>query len=79
MQFLGKKLAQTLNLMTSSIFAVFPSLTQLWKKLGATETPKASEVIPVQALSALVAITLKVPNSKTRRRWVCNGNEVINL
>jgi hypothetical protein len=56
--------------MTSSIFAVFPSLTQLWKKLGATETPSASDVIPVLALSAFVAITRNVPNRSTNNRWV---------
>ena len=60
----------TLNLITSSIFAVFPSLTQLWKKLGATETPSASDVIPVRALSAFVAITRNVPNRSTNNRWV---------
>lgn len=37
----------TLNLCTSSIFACLPSETQVWKKLGATETPSASDVIPV--------------------------------
>lgn len=60
----------TLNLITSSIFAVLPSLTQLWKKLGATETPNASDVIPVRALSAFVAITRNVPKRSTNNRWV---------
>jgi len=55
----------TLNLMTSSIFACFPSDTQLWKKDGATETPNASDVIPVFARSEFEAITRKVPKSKT--------------
>jgi len=66
----SESLSLTLNLMTSSIFAVFPSLTQLWKKLGATETPSASDVIPVRALSALVAITRNVPKRRTNNRWV---------
>lgn len=69
----------TLYRKTSSIFAVFPSLTQLWKKLGATETPKASEVIPVWARSALVAITRKVPNKRISNLWVCGGSDEINL
>lgn len=38
---------QTLNLWTSSIVAVLPSDTQEWKNDGATDTPKASDVIPV--------------------------------
>lgn len=68
---IGRKLNQrqfTLNRRTSSILAVFPSDTQLWKKLGATETPSASDVIPVLNLSALLAITRKVPNKRTRSR-----------
>lgn len=60
----------TLNLITSSILAVFPSLTQVWKKLGATLTPKASLVIPVPAISLLEAITRKVPKRRTSKRWV---------
>jgi hypothetical protein len=72
-------LSLTLNLITSSIFAVFPSLTQLWKKLGATETPNASDVIPVRALSAFVAITRNVPKRSTSNRWVYVGKDVINL
>lgn len=37
----------TLKRWTSSIVAVLPSDTQEWKKDGATDTPRASEVIPV--------------------------------
>jgi len=37
----------TLNFITSSILACFPSETQLWKNEGATDTPRASDVIPV--------------------------------
>ena len=55
----------TLNLLTSSILAVFPSETQDWKKDGATETPNASAVIPVDILSELDAITRKVPKRRT--------------
>lgn len=49
----------TLKRMTSSMRAVFPSATHDWKKEGATDTPRASEVIPVCALLAFMAITLK--------------------
>uniref|UniRef100_A0A182TQU8 Uncharacterized protein n=1 Tax=Anopheles melas TaxID=34690 RepID=A0A182TQU8_9DIPT len=53
---------------TSFIRAVLPSLTQDWKKLGATETPSASLVMPVSARSELLAITRNVPNSSTSKR-----------
>lgn len=69
----------TLNLKTSSILAVFPSLTQLWKNEGATDTPRASLDIPVCALSLFTATTLKVPNNNTSNRCVYIGKEVINL
>lgn len=69
----------TLNLKTSSIFAVLPSLTQLWKNDGATETPRASLVIPVRALSLFTATTRNVPNNRTSSRWVYTGRDVINL
>lgn len=49
----------TLKRTTSSIRAVLPSATQDWKKEGATDTPRASEVIPVCARLAFMAITLK--------------------
>lgn len=55
--------------------AVLPSLTQDWKKLGATETPSASLVIPVEAWAALLAITRNVPNSRTNRCCVYFGSE----
>jgi hypothetical protein len=58
----------TLNLSTSSILAVLPSLTHDWKKLGATDTPSASDVMPVWARSALLAMTRKVPNNNTNKR-----------
>ena len=48
----------TLNLRTSSMLAVLPWLTQDLKKEGATDTPRASAVIPVLLRSAFVAITL---------------------
>ena len=38
----GRKLTLTLNRSTSSILAAFPVETQVWKKEGATDTPKAS-------------------------------------
>ena len=60
----------TLYRWTSAMRAVFPSLTQDWKKLGATDTPIASELIPVPARSELLAITRNVPNSSTSRRCV---------
>lgn len=69
----------TLNLRTSSILAVLPSLTQLWKNEGATDTPRASLVIPVCARSQFTATTLNVPNSSTNNRCVYIGMEVINL
>jgi hypothetical protein len=69
----------TLNFMTSSILAVFPSETQLWKKDGATETPSASEVMPVCERSQLEATTRSVPNKRTIRRCVQTGSEEINL
>lgn len=59
--------------------AVLPSLTQLWKKLGATETPIASLVMPVEACAALLAITRNVPKSKTRRCCVYLGSEANSL
>lgn len=68
-----------MNRNTSSILAVFPSLTQVWKKLGATDTPRASEVIPVWARSELIAITRNVPKSRTKSLWVYGGSDVINL
>lgn len=64
------KWLQTLNLWTSCIVAARPSETQEWKKDGATDTPRASAVIPVPALSAFEAITRKVPNNKTNSLWV---------
>lgn len=64
---------------TSSILAVLPSLTQLWKNEGATDTPRASLVIPVCARSQFTATTLNVPNSSTSNRCVYIGMEVINL
>lgn len=65
-----KKCILTLNRKTSSIRAFLPSLTHDWKKLGATETPSASLVIPVWPRSELLAITRNVPKSSTRRRCV---------
>lgn len=73
------KMLFTLNLRTSSILAVLPSLTQLWKNEGATDTPRASLVIPVCARSLFTATTLNVPNSNTNNRCVYIGMEVINL
>uniref|UniRef100_A0A8D8GAH6 (northern house mosquito) hypothetical protein n=1 Tax=Culex pipiens TaxID=7175 RepID=A0A8D8GAH6_CULPI len=72
-------LVATLNRSTSSIRAVLPSLTHDWKKLGATDTPSASLVIPVAARSELLAITRKVPNSSTRRRCVWPGSDISSL
>lgn len=69
----------TLNRSTSSIRAVLPSLTHDWKKLGATDTPSASLVIPVAARSELLAITRKVPNSSTKRRCVWPGSDISSL
>lgn len=69
----------TLNRITSSILAVFPSLTQDWKKLGATDTPRASLDMPVPARSLLDAITRNVPNSSTSSRCVYAGSDTINL
>lgn len=69
----------TLNLSTSSMRAVLPSLTQDWKKLGATETPRASLVMPVDAWAALLAITRNVPKSKTNRCCVYLGSDANNL
>lgn len=74
-----KSLELTLNFITSSILAVFPSLTQEWKKLGATLTPNASLVIPVPAFSLFDAITRNVPKSRTKRRCVNTGKDVIIL
>lgn len=71
--------SNTLNLRTSSILAVLPSLTQLWKNEGATDTPRASLVIPVCARSQFTATTLNVPNSNTSNRCVYIGMDVINL
>lgn len=51
--------------MTSSIRAVLPSATHDWKKEGATDTPKASDVIPVCALVAFMAMTLLMIMKKT--------------
>ena len=42
-------------------------------------TPKASAVMLVSLTTELAAITLKVPNSKTRRCWEYTGSEVISL
>lgn len=74
-----RKCLFTLNFRTSSIRAVLPSLTHDWKKLGATETPKASLVMPVPAWAALLAITRNVPNSKTNKCCVYFGSDVNNL
>ena len=65
--------------MTSSILAVFPSLTHEWKKLGATLTPKASLVIPVHADSLFEAMVRNVPNSRTSSLWVYAGRDAIIL
>lgn len=51
---LGHLAKLTLNLSTSSIFACLPVKTQVWKNEGATDTPKASAVIPVCACLELV-------------------------
>uniref|UniRef100_A0A182JBU1 Uncharacterized protein n=1 Tax=Anopheles atroparvus TaxID=41427 RepID=A0A182JBU1_ANOAO len=64
---------------TSFIRAVLPSLTQDWKKLGATETPSASLVMPVAARSELLAITRNVPNSSTSKRCVWPGSDMSSL
>lgn len=69
----------TLNRITSSILAILPSLTHVWKKLGATLTPRASLDMPVPARSLFEAITRNVPNSNTINRCVYTGNEPINL
>lgn len=69
----------TLNFSTSSMRAVLPSLTHVWKKLGAADTPNASPVIPVSARLALLAITRNVPKSKTSSCCVCGGREEISL
>lgn len=59
--------------------AVLPSLTQDWKKLGATDTPRASLVMPVDAWAALLAITRNVPKSKTNRCCVYLGSDANSL
>jgi hypothetical protein len=59
----------TLNFCTSSGFAILPSVTQVWKKDGATDTPNASAVIPVLALSEFPCITRNVPKSNTSKCW----------
>lgn len=69
----------TLNLITSSILACLPSLTQEWKKLGATLTPRASDVIPVWVRSACVAITRNVPKRRTSKCWENTGIVVMSL
>ena len=72
--------SHTLNLWTSSILAnLLPFWTQDWKKLGATDTPIASDVIPVLALSDALAIALNVPNNSTKRCCVTTGSDVNNL
>lgn len=69
-------LSVTLNRTTSSMVAGLPAPTQEWKKDGATETPKASEVIPL--LETPVGdrddTARKVPKSSTSNCCVHFGN-----
>lgn len=69
----------TLNLTTSSILAILPSLTQDWKKLGATLTPIASEDMPVCALSEQLEMARNVPNKSTKRCWATIGSDAMSL
>ena len=73
---LGLEPSFTLNFWTSSGLATFPSDTHVWKNDGATETPKASAVMPVFARRQLLWITRKVPKSNTSKCWEYIGNDM---
>ena len=73
----------TLKRMTSSIVACLPAPTHVWKKDGATDTPKASELIPLLGITLLAdderETARKVPKSNTRSCCVHRGNSPIIL
>lgn len=60
--------------------ACLPAPTHVWKNDGATDTPNASELIPLPGTTPLDDddddrdTARKVPNSKTNSCWVHLGN-----
>lgn len=68
----------TLKRMTSSIVACLPAPTHVWKKDGATDTPKASELIPLLGTTLVDdedrETARKVPKSNTNSCCVHLGN-----